>query len=90
MGGLDGRVAHVAGQVGQHRGNVLTLLHPTFDAGVGEVVTKVVRPRLLTAGGSGQPRLVPDAAEHRADRGRGDLVAAGGDEERPTRRELLA
>ena len=72
---------HVAGQVGQHRGDVLALCHPPLDVGVGEVVPEVIGPRLLAARQSRQPGLVPDAVEHLSDRRGRDLVAGGGDEE---------
>ena len=48
----------------------------------GEVVTEVVRSRLLASRRSGETGLVPDAVERLPDGRGGDLVAGRGDEER--------
>ena len=49
---------------------------------------EIVGSWLLAGHGPGQPGLVPDAAEHLPDSCRGDLVAGGGDEKRPSRGEV--
>src|SRR5262245_16292944 len=74
-------MAHVTRQVGQHRMHVLALDPPPLDARVGEVMPEIVGPCLPAVRWPGEPGLVPDPGKYLSDRGPGDLVADGGDEE---------
>ncbi len=88
VGRLKGRVSHVTGQVGQHRGDIPALGHPPFDVGVREVMPEVIRPGTWPAGVPWQCGLVPDPVEDHPDRRGADLGAGRRDEERSTAPEV--
>ncbi|KJF15713.1 hypothetical protein AXFE_34430 [Acidithrix ferrooxidans] len=68
VGAIESRMPHIARQIWQHSGDVLSLSHPFFDVGVGEMMPEVIWSRLLATCRSLQCGLIPDAVEYCSDR----------------------